>query len=100
MISRRERYDPRQQQEHLRLLYRSAELVCYDRLPSPPSKDCVGKGGKAHFGWNSLVSWQASIRQSSHSLPMLIEAYIEALLANEELADLVWGGLEYWDNYG
>jgi hypothetical protein len=31
---------------------------------------------------------------------MLTEAYIEALLVDEEMADQVLGGLEYWANYG
>ena len=41
-----------------------------------------------------LDSSQASSTQTGHSCPMLTELYIKALLADEELADLVW---EAWD---
>ena len=41
-----------------------------------------------------LDSSQASSTQAGHSCPMLTELYIEALLVDEELADLVG---EAWD---
>ncbi len=42
-----------------------------------------------------LDSSQASSTQAGNSCYMLTELYVEALLVNEELADLVW---EAWDS--
>ena len=44
-----------------------------------------------HFSKNRLNTRQASNPQSDHDCFMLTELYIEALLVDEELADLVWG---------
>jgi hypothetical protein len=41
-----------------------------------------------------LDSSHASSTQTGHACYMLTEFYVEALLVNEELADLVW---EAWD---
>ena len=41
-----------------------------------------------------LDSSQASSTQAGHSCYMLTELYVEVLLVDEELADLVW---EAWD---
>ncbi len=42
-----------------------------------------------------LDSSQASSTQAGHSCYMLTELYVQALLVDEELADLVW---EAWDD--
>jgi len=42
----------------------------------------------------SLITGQAINPQSGHDYFMLTQLYIEALLVDEELADLVW---EAWD---
>ena len=47
-----------------------------------------------HFSKKILISGKASNPRSSHSFLMLTELYIEVLLVDEELADLVW---EAWD---
>ena len=47
-----------------------------------------------HFSKKRPVSGSASDPQSGHACFMLTAIYIEALLADEELADQVW---EAWD---
>ena len=47
-----------------------------------------------HFSKNILIARQASKPQSSHADWMLTELYIDVLLVDEELADMVW---EAWD---
>ena len=47
-----------------------------------------------HVGKKGLVNRRAMNLQSDHPQAMLTELYIEALLVDEELADMVW---DAWD---
>jgi len=49
-------------------------------LPYPHQRFCI----------NTVVSGHATDLASRHDRQMLTQIYIEALLANEELADEVW----------
>ncbi len=55
---------------------------------------CCSFDAILHFRKNTPISGSACIPQPSHPQSMLTEIYIEALLVDEEMADLVW---EAWD---
>jgi len=59
-----------------------------------PALLCHPSFDGTHFSKNILISRQASNPQFDHACYMLTESYINALLVDEELAELVW---EAWD---